>query len=261
MAENDNANDAEDQEENSEVTGQGENVTAENEDTLEAAIEAALAARIDAIRETERQEARRELEDIRQQERHRESERVAAEELINSFGSTVREVRDNLKRVKLTNDDGQEITLTDGDIEALVVNPLQRYNQTGERVATTKTLLQLAEAALNTLPEQSREGFIKRAANRPLNDWLTEYAESKAEQTSWAKQSKANQEAAIKAAEARGFKRGQATGTNPPPQGEGTPKQSGGAVDRNSISGAAKALSQGLISEQDYRDIYKKLTG
>ena len=263
MAENEIVKDTEDQDvnadANSEVTGQDQDVTAEN-DPVKAAIDAAIAARLEELESTARDKARQEASEEREFERRVAAEQARAEELINSFGTTVRTVRENLKGVKLTDSDGNTLALSDEDIEKLVVSPLQRYNQTGQQAATTQTFRQLAEAAMNSLPESAREAFARRATNKPLDEWLTEYAELKAEQTGWAKKSKADMDAAIKAAEARGFKRGQTAPANPPVQGQDSQRAVNQNVDRNSISGAAKALSQGLITDSEYVEIYNKLT-
>src|SRR3990167_8170702 len=98
MAENESVQNPEDQGD-SQVTDPNEEVTAEGDPT-EAAIEAAVAAKLVALQEQVREETRREIAATRERDRTDAEAKVAAEQLLNSFGATVREVRENLRQIK-----------------------------------------------------------------------------------------------------------------------------------------------------------------
>lgn len=259
MTENANVDDSEDQDvNNDEITDDNTDVTDDEVDPSEAAIEAAVAARLVALQEQARAEAKREVEERVEAERRAAEEASQFAELQNTFGSTIRELRANLGGIKVATDTGDERALTDDEFERFIAQPLQRYNQKGEQAASVKVLSALAQAALSTLPETMRPEFDKRARNKPLDQWLSEFAEIKAEQTSWAKKQKADMEAAVRAAEARGFKRGQGSQAAPPTQNKDSSKPNA-TVDRSTLSGAAKALAQGLITDAEYREIHNKI--
>ena len=260
MAENtDNLTEDQEDLKSSEVTEDEEDVTAEGkEDPTSAAIKAALEAERETISQEVSEKLRIDFARQADEERQSREAEEQAEALFNSFGSTVREVRANLKNVKFFDSDGQERTLSDEALEELVVKPLVRYNQTGERAASLKVLSALANAARETLPETVRDDFNKRASGKPIDKWLDEYAELKAGETQWAKKTLKEQDAAIKAAEARGFKKGQST-TPSSPGVEGEKPLPKGTVDYTSATSLARAYNEGRIDHETFLKHWKKI--
>lgn len=242
----------------SQDTEDDKDVTAEGDDPTEVAIKAALEAEKERLTQDVTQQLRNDFERQAAEERQSREADEQAEALLNSFGSTVREVRQNLKNVKFFDEEGNERVLSDDALEELVIKPLAKYNQTGERAASLKVLTALAGAAKNTLPESVREEFTKRATNKPIDRWLEEYADMKAAETPWGKKAIKEQEAAIKAAEARGFKKGQSSPpTSPGVTGEKAPPK--GTVDYSSASSLAKAYNEGQIDHETFLKHWKKL--
>jgi hypothetical protein len=239
---------------------EGEDVKGtEDSDDVEAAINARLEAERERISQEVREALQQEFEERRKAEQDAYQNEANNQALLNSFGTTVREIRANLQGVKFYDEGGEERILSDDQLEQLVVRPLLRYNQTGERAASLRVLSTLSGAALSTLPDTVREEFIRKATGKPLQEWLDQYAELKAENTQWAKRQKTETEAAVKAAEARGAKKGQSAPAVAPHQGEGRPPSK--APDLSSISGLVAAKKAGLIDDNQFAEHWQKIRG
>lgn len=229
-------------------------------------IEAAIRAALDKERENLRQEAEsrakaavdEQLAQIRQQ--NEEQQRVDA--LLNSFGNTVREIRANVKQLRFYDADQNEVEISDDVLEEKIVKPLQRYNQTGVNAASTQVLTALSQAALESLPDDARTDFSKRARGKPIKNWLGEYAEVLAPHTNWARAKDAEVEAAVKAAEARGFKRGKTVPSGQPSGEESKGNSSGGGKrsnDRKTHTGLIHALQDGEINQLEFNTLWRDL--
>jgi hypothetical protein len=240
---------------NDEVTDQGqETLQTEEEDPIEAAIKARFDAEAERLRSQAIEEARREYSQRLEEDRRAAQEEAQVQQLAQSFGLTVRQVRDNLKNLDLGWDDqGNKRNLSDEEIQRLVVEPIARYNLVGEQATLARFRQHFAETALDSLPEDVREDFAKKATGKDLKEWFDHYVEARAANSNWAKQRAKEEEARIKAAEARGYQRGQSRPA-PPPSTEGQVARSPGGeeMDLTTVTGVARARAQGLISEAEF---------
>jgi hypothetical protein len=214
----------------------------------------AIEAGLQLEREKGRKEAQEEFQRALSEARDSQYREQKARDLTQSFGSTIREVRENLKKLKFYNESGEETTFSDTDLEEKVVKPLSRYNTVGQQAQWTETMLGLRDAALETLPDdKSREEFIRKAGGKSLGEWLEVYADSIAPKSPWAKAKEAEMEAALKAAEARGFEKGKKTPAPPPKGADGTSPPVKTPVDLTTRSGLTKALASKQITEEEFR--------
>ena len=255
--------DTEDQDEESKVTDQAGDTlqTEQDEDPVEVAFKARLESESERIRQEAEEKARTEFEARLETDRRRQTAEQEAEQLLNSFGSTVREMRDNLKRVTFWDADREEARqLSDAEIEELVVKPAVRYNLRGQQAEALRLRKELADAALSSLEEPDRKTFIERGTGKDFKDWLSELTEVRAPKTKWAQQFKKDQEAAIKAAEARGYARGQKAPAGTPPTGDGVSTKGRSNIDLSSRGGIARAVKEGLISQDDGLKAWNKLS-
>lgn len=222
----------------------------------------------EARRELEREEERKRLAEevrqqlLREQQMQAERARLAAEQarIRETFTDVIKETRARLSRVVVKSEDGDEeltIAIPDATFEEAVARPLQRYNAVAEQTYTSRVYNDLANAAASVLPESAHEEFNKRAAGKPLDAWVRELVEANAPHTEYVKNLQKEFEVKLKAAEARGFARGQKAPAGVPKGGaERAPRVT---QDLSSWSGAAAALARGEIDDAQFRDIVKKL--
>jgi hypothetical protein len=201
------------------------------------------------IRNQERENLRHEQAAERERERQAEMVRLRAESLLQSFGETVKEVRTNLK---------DSYDIDDEDFEKLIAQPLNRFNQSGVQAATLQALSNFRDAALIALPEDQQEAFLQRVHGKPIQEWLVTFAETYAPKSAHSARSKKEQDAAIKAAEARGFNRGRQL-AGAPPSSDGAAGGGSQTVDLNSISGIIKAKAAGLMSDDEFNSRWREL--
>lgn len=235
--------------------------TPNDEDPTEVARLAQLEADRERIRQEERDALRREFEDQRDQERRQREEEARQSQLLNSFGSTVREVRENLKKLQFWDDNGNRRSLTDDEIETLVVKPVARYNLSGRQAEALRLQAELAQEALNTIPESKREQFIKNASNKQLKEWFDHYVETRAESSEWAKRIAKEHEAAVKAAEARGYSKAKGSPASPPStSGESDTKSNPDTgSDLSTLTGLLKARREGKVPDEVFYPKFKEL--
>lgn len=240
-------------EEDNEVTAEG--------DPVKAAVEAALSSERVKLAEEAQEKANRELEKRRRDDDRLREEGRQADTLRQSFGLTVRQIRDNLKKVKVYDSDTyKERSLTDEEIESLVIQPVQRYNLVSKQAASFEVLSSLTQAAISSLPEESREDFLDRATGKPIDEWLKLLADHMAPTTSWAKKTKAELEAAAAAADARGYERGKKAPAVPPAGADGKSVPSTGKKpDLKTASGLARARADGLIDDKTFLEHWRDL--
>ena len=222
-------------------------------------------------------EARRELE--RDAERIRLAEEVRASiirenneralaaaqqqdalRLRESFADVLKDARTALSRINVKSPETDEeltIGITDAAFEEAVAKPLQRFNATAESTYTQRIYNELAEAASSVLPVEAHEDFNKKASGKALPEWIQTLVETQAPHTDYAKALQREVEVKVKAAEARGYARGQKAPVGVPKAGESRAPR--GNTDMNSWSGAAGALARGDITEAEFRDAVKKI--
>ena len=225
--------------------------TQNDQDPNEVARLAEREADRERIRQEEREALKREFETQRDEERRSGEEQYRQAQLLESFGSTVREVRENLKKLQFWDDNGSRRSLTDGEIEELVVTPVARYNLNGRRAEALRLQAEMAQEALKTIPEAKRESFIKNASNKQLSEWFDHYVETRAETSPWAKQLVKDHEAAVTAAEARGYTKAKGSAASPP--GTTTTGTGGSSApnehDLNTLTGLLKARRAGTVPD------------
>ena len=244
----------------SDVTAQGDpDVTADDTDSDDGGgdpLEDAIRARLDLERERILGEVKNEVLAQREAEEQGRRRSAEASRLRDAFGDATKEARSAWHSLKVYDEDGNPAALPDDLFERIVAQPYQRYNATAQDVAQGLVLSHLAEAAMSTLPAEAREEFARRAANRPLEEWLDTYSELRAPHTSSAKTLSKELEAKLKAERARGYRDGQRQPPGPPKQvnESGTPQ----SIDRNTISGMARAHAQGQIPDAEYVEFLRK---
>lgn len=232
------------------VTDEKNDVTDQEEELRKASIKAEVEAQVEAFK----QELTREASAKEQAERDRREQEDKQTRLLNSFGTTVREVRDNLKKKEFWDDDGNRRTLTDAEIEELVVTPFARYNIIGEQASEVKFRKLLADAALEALPEETRKTFIEQASGKDIKEWLDHLTESRAANTAYAKKLIKEHEVAVAAAEERGYAKAK-KGTPPPSKSDSTTTRQETNTDTSTLSGLLKSRHAGTISDDIF---YKK---
>src|SRR3990167_2394289 len=199
---NDDTPEAEDTDNDGEVTTGQES---DEEDPIEALVQ----ARLSLERERMVAEAHAEQEARSAAEQQRLRATAEREALRSSFETAIKTARDKLKSVKVKNEDGDDvvINLPDDFFEEAVAKPFQAHNANVREVVQADVLNALADAALNTLPDSSREDFITKATAKPLTEWLQTYAETQAPNTQFVKTLQREVDVQVKAATARGFAR------------------------------------------------------
>lgn len=249
---------------NAEATAESNTEEEDGEDPIEALVAERTRLALEA--------AEREIEERvtaryqAQTEAARRSQLEAAEreKLSSGFTDAMKTARQNLQSIKYFTEDGQEATFTDELIEQLVIAPFQKHNatvqQTIQSAERTAAMVALGEAALNIIPETVREDFAKKADGKPLDVWLRTVIEHGAPESEYVKRIKDEEKARLLAAEARGFAKGQKAPS-------GTPRVTGteraiaaGQVDLTTQSGIARALADGAINEEKYRELRAKLS-
>lgn len=231
------------------------------DDPVAEAVRTAVEAQREAIRREAREEAERQYQERLEEDRRQQQTAVQNSRLMNAFGDTVKEIRNGLKKIKVRDAEGKDldIELDDNFLEEKVIRPLNSFNLTGQQAASMAYGQRLLENALKTIPEAEQEAFIKKAHNKPLDEWLATLAETYAPHSSWAKTLQKDHEAAVAAAEARGVEKGRRSPAGSPKVGESKP---GGKskVDLTTASGLSKALANGDITQDKFRELWPKVT-
>lgn len=254
-------------EEEPEDTGKPEEVTAEVEyeedgedDPIEAAVQERIKLELERKQEEFEEQARSKWAAERAEEARRSAALAEANSLRDSFVESLRESYNAIKAKKYFDEDGSEVVFSDNEFQQYVAEPMQKHNSKVQQIVQGTVLTQLADTALNTLPdEESRKAFTERATDKPLDEWLGSYAEARAPNTKFVKDLKAEVEAAKKAAYARGYARGQKGPVATPKQGVEVPGKE--HSDLNTISGLLAAHRSGQIDDKEYYEKYKKLRG
>lgn len=216
---------------------------------------------LERVREEALEQARKEKEDNDRLAEAARQAQLRSEQAKNRFAEASKKAADAIKSLKVYDEDGMEVKLGD-DVIQQVINPWHEYNQNVAIDKETEVYTNLASAVVANLPETAREEFAKRAANKPLQEYIKIYAELAAPIADIEKRLEAKYEEKIKAAEARGMARAQKAMRGTPPQGNSLPPTPDASKpDLTTLSGAARALANGEITAEKYREIHRKFRG
>lgn len=188
---------------------------------------------------------------------------VRVEQAKKRFAEASKATAEALKSVPVFDEDGIESKLSDETIQQ-VVNTWNEYNKNVYADKEHEVFSFLADAIVANLPETAREEFNQRAANKPLPEYLKAFGELYAPRDDIRKEVEASLAEQIKAAEARGAARERARMKGTPTQVTqrsvipDKPKFEGWET---SLVQAAKALNEGVINPEQYRQVHRKLRG
>ena len=236
-------------------------VTGEDNDDSDP-FEIAYEARRELERETDRAriaaETRAQLQQEAQDRAYAAAQQQDALRLRETFADVLKDARTGLSKITVKTDDNEELSvgITDQAFEDAVAKPLQRFNSIAEQTFTTRVYNELAEAASSVLPVETHEDFNKKASGQSLPQWIQTLVETQAPHTEYAKTLQREVDVKVKAAEARGYARGQKAPAGVPKTGESRVRT--GNSDLSSWSGAASALARGDITDGEFRDLVKK---
>lgn len=231
-----------------------------SEADAEAAFEDAIRARLELETERIRREERAAHEQRIREDTARRAAEADAARFRDSFATATRESFTAWQNLKVYDEDGRQVKLTEDDFQRVVAAPYQKHNATVQAGVMQGLLQDLAQAALSVIPEADRPTFTERASGKPIDEWLRLVAEHLAPSTEYAKLSTKEIEAKLKAAEARGIAKGRKMPAGTPPQGgERAPGASSSQPDLNTHLGLARALHLGRIDEAEYRERRAKL--
>lgn len=211
------------------------------------------------IRDELRTEVRAELEQQYAAEQRTRLDAEQRESLRQSFEDATKATKSLLDGLEIYDKDGDRVQFDEKAIQTFIA-PWQKHNLGVQQSATHKSYVDLAEAIVNVLPAGAREDFSKNAANKPLDQYLKVAFESYAPNSSFVKNLEEEKKVAVKAAEARGFAKGQKAPPGTPPNvSERKSAPPSEAPDLTSLFGAASALRKGQITEAQYVEVHRKL--
>ena len=224
--------------------------------------EIAYEARRELERESERArlaaEVREQLQREAQDRAYAMAQQQDAMRVRETFADVLKDARAGLSKITVKTDDDEELSvgITDQAFEEAVAKPMQRFNAVAEQTFTTRVYNELAEAASSVLPVEAHEDFNKKASGQSLPQWIQTLVETQAPHTAYAKALQREIDVKVKAAEARGYARGQKAPAGVAKAGESRTRT--GSSDLSSWSGAASALARGDITDSEFRDLVKK---
>jgi len=227
-------------------------------DPIEAAIQERVKLELERKQEELEQNARRAADQRIAEESRRTSQAAEANQLRDSFVESLRESYTAIKAKKFYDQDGAEVQFSDADFQEHVAKPMQKHNSVVREIVQGTVLAQLADTALATLADSdARSKFTEEASGKPLNEWLDKYAETRAAGSQFVKKLQQEIEAKVKAAEARGFAKGQKRPVTTPKQG--TERVTPANNDTSTITGLVAAHRAGQVSDDEFAAQWKKL--
>ena len=245
--------------EDEKVQGNGEESDEDDENPLEVYKKAILEVESERLR----REAREEVQTQRNAELQQAQLAQKQEQLKNHFGDTVKLTRrvaeENLKPL-LHDEDGNPVPFSD-ELFQKIVKPWSDYNSQVSEAEALLVYTELAQAAIETLPEVARAEFNTKAANKPLKDYIKIHAELAAPDTEYVKQLKQSHDLAIKAARADAAARAlrnNSKGT-PPASPTSEIRKPTETIPTDTLVNAAKALVSGQITPERYAEIHNKM--
>ena len=209
------------------------------------------------IRQEEGAKARLEFEQQQELARQYQAAQAAKYQLQNSFSTAARTTVDKLSAMEAYDADGNRIRFDDKMVQE-IIEPWQKHNATVQQAATTGVYSSLGEAAMAALPtDEARAKFAKDANGKPLVEYMRIFSELMAPHTEAHKSTVADLDVKVKAAELKGYTKGQKAKPGTPQigndRGPGTPK----AAPITSLYDAAMAAYKGEISDAKFLE-YKK---
>lgn len=222
--------------------------------------EEARTAALEAERVRIRQEERQRLEDERNEAAQAQAREQRTEQLKGSYSSTIANIGTALKNhvVTLQGPDGQlqvrlGDVLSDEALGQLVYSHLGTYNQSVFDAQALEVYGQLGKGAGAVLPKQDMEAFARDFAGKPVGEWLKGFGEAYAKHSDWGKEADADKTAAVKAAEARGVRRGKGMPPEQPTQ-QGT----GGRAPRSTFAQLEAGYGAGTLNEAEEQEYVKQ---
>lgn len=233
----------------------------DDEDPIAKAVQLGIEAERERIRQETEQELSHQYEERQRLEQEEQEKYQAQQRLLDSFGETVKEIRSGIKKIRIRDQSGNpiDVELDDDLIQEKIIKPLNSFNQNGLKAANLELSQNLGRAAIEALPDAARDDFIRNGSNKPLNDWISTFGESYAPHSSYAKSLEKRHKAEIDAAEARGRARAKNQ-----PVGQPRTRESQSAAkpktDLTTSSGLARALANGDISQDKFRELWGKVS-
>lgn len=251
-----------------EDTVQEESQGEPNDDDDDDGLEAAIAAKAEQIANQKLQDAlaeeRRKQEEAALQYQKSQEEEARKKKLTDSLADTAKKTAEKLKALKVYNEDGEQLAITDDFIQE-IVQPWREHNGFVQEAimdgATTEVYTDLARAAISIVPEEKRQEFATKAGGKPLPDYLKTLVEVNAPNTDFVRRLTEEKEVAEKAAYARGFAKGRKAPLGSPENPSQTPVVRGDKPDLTTLSGAARALANGQIDEIKFNELRKQIRG
>ena len=238
-----------------EVTAEGNTDDEDDGDPIEEAFLARLALEQEKLQAAADARARERIAAEQAEAFRRQTASNSEQTLRDALAETIKRSREGLRNITVYDDKGNASRLSDEVIEEHVAKPLQAYNAQVRSTERNGVYHELAQTTVNLLPETQREAFSTQAAGKPLDEWQKTYAELYAPNSDFVKQMQREVDVKVKAAEARGYAKGQkATGGTPRATGERPAAATGASFDLSTHSGLAGALAAGRISEAEYRE-------
>lgn len=212
------------------------------------------------VKEDALREAREQLMAEQEANRRAQLDTQQRESLNTSYADSVKAMRKQFESLTVYDEDGEPVKWDDQTFQKFVA-PWQEHNTKMQTAGVTKGYSDWSEAVVKVLPASAREEFAKKAHQKPLAEYLKTFAELYAPQTDFAKTAKADTEVKLKAAEARGFTKGQKAPVGTPRQGNDKPTEARGEViEIGNLYDAARALAKGQIDDLKYVEYHKKYT-
>lgn len=242
-----------------EVQSDGQNTDGDDdEDPIEAYKKTFEETKAAKLREELLEQIRKEEEERQNQAREIAQANERRERAKSSFADTAKTVAEKVKSLKVYDEDGNPVIINEQEF----IEPWNTYNITVHSDKEAEVYSSLAQAVVDNLPTDARDEFAKRADRKPLNEYLKIANELYAPKSEYVKRLEDDYKEKIAAAEARGFAKGQKSRSGTVIQGaERSTPPSSDSVDLTTISGAASALAKGLINDEKYREVYRKLRG
>lgn len=229
-------------------------------DDVAAADADAHEAQLEAERVRIRQEERQRIEDENNERVEAAQRQQRTEQLKGSYSTTIASIGNALKNhtITINGPDGQlqvklGDVLTDEALGQLVYSHLGTYNQTVRQAEAFEVFSDLGKGAGAALPKEDLDTFAKNYAGKPVGDWLKGFGEAYAKHSQWGKEAEADKTAAVKAAEARGVRRGKGMPPEQPTQ-QGT----GGQAPRRTFAQLEAGYGAGTLNDAEEAEYTKQ---
>lgn len=207
--------------------------------------------------EAARQEALKELEAKQAADRQRIATEQEAEKQKSDFADAAKKTHEAALALEVYDANGDPLKL-DNDTVQKFIEPWQAYNTNRETAMQQLVYGNMANVVVNSLSEEARAEFAKRANGKPLDEYFSHYVELKAADTEAYKKLEADVALKVAAAEARGYAKGQRAPAGTPPVSGGVEHPITAKTVINNLFDAAVALSKDEITQEEYLKIDTK---